>query len=81
MKKFFYFLLIILVILGLAFLGNILRCMTARGNACPGWCFARQAKCLNSECNTKLACRPPSWLNYIDLTKQWWNDQQAQWHN
>jgi hypothetical protein len=71
MKKVFYFLFIILVVLGLFILGNMLRCVMARGGACPPWCQTKPVQCLSSECQTKLACQAPALAVYPDLINDW----------
>ena len=79
MKKLFYFIFLVLVVLGLFLLGNVLRCVTMRGEACPAWCSVKQVKCLSSECSYNLACRPPNLVTYKELTNQWLKEQQARW--
>lgn len=76
MKGFIYFLLIVIIVFGLFVLGNMLRCMTARGEVCPNWCYQKRIKCLTSECETRLACQAPTWIDYITLTSRWIEDQQ-----
>lgn len=77
MKKLVYFLFAVLLVLGLAILGNMLRCMMARGSACPGWCYVKPVQCLNSECQLKLACQAPGWSQYGNLVSDWWTAWQT----
>ena len=79
MKRLIYFLFLLLVVLGLLLLGNTLRCVTRRGDACPAWCSVKQVKCLSSECDTTLSCRPPSLTTYQELTGQWAQEQRTKW--
>jgi len=79
MKWFIYLFLIVAIVFGLFILGNMLRCMTARGDVCPGWCYPKKIKCLTSECENKVACQAPTSLDYIALTSRFVEDQQTKW--
>lgn len=71
MKIFFTLLLLIFIIGGLLILGNMLRCMSARGEACPGWCLAKPVKCISSDCEKKISCQAPSYGDYLNLISRW----------
>ena len=71
MKTFFKLLLLVFVIFIFLILGNMLRCMSNRSGACPGWCKIKETSCLTSECSVAVKCQAPSAGGYQELINNW----------